>query len=503
MKRLLLCIAAFWPVTGVEAQDLSRAEELLKSGKHAEAVGAFKAVVDQQPDNGPALLGLGKSLYLGGKPEDAIPHLNAAARSLEKNAEAWTLLGQACFDYALQMIQDQARGSYINALFDDAENALKKAMELDARVLGAALWLGRLHLAREENESAVKVLGRAAEIDPKNAWAPYYLGEAHYAAKNYGQAVEAYSKAAGLSPGWLDPLRRLVWTHIAAGESDKAEEALGRAMATAPERTEPFEDLGTLYGTAKQYDKITAFLQGHVKKHPSARLPLFYLGYYQTLAGKVDDAIKSYERLVADEVAAKNWPNAQFQLGKLLIEKGQADRGIKLVLRSFQADTNNQEVYDFLRMRAGVAITADRLTEAERLLKVLCDGRPEDGLLWADMGLVLRDQSKYEDAYKYYKRAAELLPQDPQVLNDVGVVLHYHLKKEDEGLRFYKKSEELGDNIDAVENIGVIYYDHGQYEKARDQFERVLKKEAGRTKALDYLKRIERKMKKSKPGSKD
>jgi tetratricopeptide (TPR) repeat protein len=498
-------IAASLPVTRAGAQDLSRAEELLKAGKHAEAAAAYKAVVEQQADNGPALLGLGKSLYLGGKPEDAIPHLNAAARGLDKNAEAWTLLGQACFDYAQQMIQDQARGSYINALFDDAENALKKAMEQDPKALGAALWLGRLHLAREENESAVKVLGRAAEIDPKNAWAPYYLGEAHYAAKNYGQALEAYAKAAELSPGWLDPLRRLVWTHIAAGETEKAEEALGRALEAGAERTEAYEDLAALYGNAKQYDKITAFLQGHVKKHPSARLPLFYLGYYQALAGKVDDAIKSYERLVADEVAAKNWPNAQFQLGKLLIEKGQTDRGTKFVLRAFQADANNQEVYDFLRMRAGVAITGERLSEAERLLKVLCDGRPDDGLLWADMGLVLRDQSKYEDSFKYYKRAAELLPQDPQVLNDCGVVLHYHLKKEEEGLKFYKKSEELskGECIDAVENLGVVYFDHGQYEKARDQFERVLKKEAGRTKALDYLKRIERKLKKTKTGSKD
>ena len=112
---------------------------------------------------------------------------------------------------------------FIQKDFEAAENSYTSAIGVKADHVAALVNLGRVRLARKNNEGAIEPLEAALKADPKNAAANYFLGEAYLALKKGSKAVGYLNEALKLDPvGMADAHLRLGALYNLAGYKDRA-----------------------------------------------------------------------------------------------------------------------------------------------------------------------------------------------------------------------------------------------------------------------------------------
>lgn len=92
------------------------------------------------------------------------------------------------------------------------------------------------------------------------------------------------------------------------------------------------------------------------------------------------------------------------------------------------------------------------IEETEKQLKQ----DPNNVQLNVQMGNLLFDSQKYEDAIPYYKKALEHEPHDPDVLVDLGVC-YFNLEDYDKAKGLFQEALDVNpDHVNALYNLGVV-----------------------------------------------
>ena len=72
----------------------------------------------------------------------------------------------------------------------------------------------------------------------------------------------------------------------------------------------------------------------------------------------------------------------------------------------------------------------DQIDRAREIYRELCYWQPNNANHWNNYGLMCRDTGEYEEGFRAYKRAMELVPDDPRLVNDTALMLQYHLLRD-------------------------------------------------------------------------
>jgi tetratricopeptide (TPR) repeat protein len=122
--------------------------------------------------------------------------------------EAWTELGTVLF----------RQGN-----LDEAGKAFQQTLKVRPDFMLALVNLGKLQLARKQNEAAVATLSKAVQLQPQIAEAQFCLGEAYLQVKLGSKAVVHLNEALRLDPdGMADAHLRLAALYHGAGYKDRA-----------------------------------------------------------------------------------------------------------------------------------------------------------------------------------------------------------------------------------------------------------------------------------------
>jgi Tfp pilus assembly protein PilF len=197
------------------------AQSLLGAGRTGEAMKLIEEALAEQPDSPQLFLYYGKVSYQTGKLAQAE---QALLKALELDAyltDAHNLLGAV---YANTERPAEAEREFRTALADPAYPSPEMAY----------LNLALLYSAQGRNAEAIANLRRAVEIDPK-----YY--QAHFELASLldreGQIEEAAREYEVASPGYRGVGEfhyRLGFAYFRLGERAKARESLERAISVAP-----------------------------------------------------------------------------------------------------------------------------------------------------------------------------------------------------------------------------------------------------------------------------
>jgi Flp pilus assembly protein TadD len=113
---------------------------------------------------------------------------------------------------------------------EEAEEAYKKAYEMDKGFTDAVYRLGLLAIKNDNSKAAVKYLGALACKKNVSFDAIYNLGVAHDKLKDYEKAVENFQKAMAIEPNYSKVHKRLGYTYEAMGKREEAMECFKKAM---------------------------------------------------------------------------------------------------------------------------------------------------------------------------------------------------------------------------------------------------------------------------------
>jgi len=238
-----------------------------RKGDYLNAVTWLKQASQENPNDGEAAQLTGLSLYLAGKPNDAIPYLEKIQSWYPSaNVDAAYILGvaymqtkqypsaRAAFAKMFQVPPDSAAAYLFTARlllrFDFgpiAEEYGKKAVELDATLPLAHQMLGELYLYQSKIPEAAEQFERELALNPGNPVAYYKLADAYSRAQKFDDAERLLQRSIWLDSTSTGPYILLGKVLLKKGETQLAVRALQRAVSMDPNNNIPHHLLGQAY----------------------------------------------------------------------------------------------------------------------------------------------------------------------------------------------------------------------------------------------------------------
>ncbi len=222
--------------------------------QYDEAEKDFLKLTEIQPESDFAWAFLGEILsFKLNKPEEGERALRQSIAINSHEHWPWELLG-----LVLQNVKK----------YDDAEQAYRKAIDLDPNCSNSWGELGQL-LGKEfgQYEEAEKSLRKAIEIDPKVDWWHYQLGRVFLKIEKYKEAESAFRKAID-----LEPKNVLAWSYLGQvlyrklGQLDESEKAYRKAVEIDPDYPCPWFYLGQLLQKQGNYTEAEKAYRTSIEK---------------------------------------------------------------------------------------------------------------------------------------------------------------------------------------------------------------------------------------------
>jgi tetratricopeptide (TPR) repeat protein len=172
--------------------------QLLRAGRHAEALQLSRDLVAEAPDADNYFV-LANTLSQLQQHDEAIQLLRTLSDKEPKNSTAHWLLGEMLFARGLRFQEQADRKKEATELFRAAVTAEDRALAVQSDLAAAHLTRGRALLSLGQNAEAISALRRAAHCRPDSVDAYLYLGETLAAQGETTEALECLENAARLA----------------------------------------------------------------------------------------------------------------------------------------------------------------------------------------------------------------------------------------------------------------------------------------------------------------
>ena len=349
---------------------------------HAES-DLLKAV-ELDPNLEPAYLLLGQLYVASNRQQEAIAKLSAFVEK-NKTVQAVPAMLQ------LAMIQEQMKN--FTAARDTYENILTVAPNFPLALNNlAALYsehLGQL-------DKAYDLAQKASEATPNEPHIADSLGWILFKKGDYGNALRLLQESAGKLPDQPEIQFHVGMAHYMVGEEGPARIALQKAAdssADFPGKDEARQRLALLAinaGTANPGARTE--LEKYLRERPNDPAALARLAEIQQRDGAVDQAVKTYEKLITDD---PQYAPATRQLALLYGQLSTASA------KAYELVTKARQVY------------------------------PDDPDIAKTLGILNYRRGYYPQAVELLKQATAKRKDDPELLYYLGEV-HHQLKQWDE-----------------------------------------------------------------------
>jgi tetratricopeptide (TPR) repeat protein len=441
---------------------------------------------------------------LSSQPKAVSEHLLARFDAARADPGSDRIVGALCVAYHADMFHNQADRCY----------ALASALNPDE-------WRWKYYraLIHSERGEADVVAAAMREVTGKTDFGPAWwrLGEAEFKEGRYDRAEEAWRRALKApeperAPGESPPhpagiplsahaslgLARLA---LARGNADDARQILERVTTTSPRFSSGFRLLAESYTVlGRRADADTALRRAN-------RLPP-----YAPYADPMVDALARESRngtfllrqaSEADLADSAEWseyltrralefdpdnPDVVAKLGRILRTLGRTEEALAVFQRYQQMVPGDKLA---LAQIGGCLTDLGEFGQAESYLRRALGGL-EDGLTHYNLGLLLAQTDRLDEAVAEYKLALTFDPNDARTHNNLAAVLARQGKLDQAARELTRALEIDPDNANTHTNLGLVFAQQGHRERAAREFEAALRINPDHSTAREGLRGLAR-----------
>ncbi len=430
----------------------------------------LRGLLDREPENEAAVEQLTQMLLDQGKSSDAIELLERIIKR-SPTAGLLDLLGDA---YA--QIHDSAR----------AEQAYRRAVELDPSDPGHRRGLGQALLAEEKYAAALEQFQKLAELEPDDADNYLRMAQIYRQLHQLDKAEENLLHAKQRAPGSLEVIYYEATIYEAQGRFDDAIRVLSDAVASvkaqagmspASRRTLAilYEQLGRLYRDVENYAAAINTFQEMLRlgEEEDRRARVLIIDTYRASR----DLAKALE---ASRKALETYPKdrgIRITNALLLGEKGDTDEAARQLREILSGSSEDREVYLDL---AQVYERGRRFPDAEQAARAAekMAARPADNeIVWFMLGAIFERQKKYDLAEQEFKHVLQVNPRNAPTLNYYGYMLADLGLRLDEATALVKRAlAEEPYNGAYLDSLGWAYYKQNRLAEAEGQLRKAIER---------------------------
>ena len=406
----------------VKAEDLMLLGNLHdKLGHTIDAEDAWQRAARADPTNVKPHLALVRSLLATGRLVRALEESHAAAELDPGNVAAHSLVGVILESLGRNA---EAESRYRTVL----ERAPKDALTLQC--------LGSLLMKVGRGKEGIKYLKTATSLGPNNADAWKALGDAHWALGESSKAEASYRRAAELRPD-ANSVSALSKFLIKAERLEEAEALLRTAIEHETEHFKSRFYLIDILNQTKRFSEVFEHVLVLQKLKPN-NATIFQLG--GSVALVTGDDVEAERQLRRAVELDGTLTDSRIRLGKLFIKTGRGKEGIAFLETATSLEPNNADAWkalgdahwalgesseaeasfrravelksnaDSVSALSEVLIKAERLEEAEALLRNAIEHEAEHSTCRLNLARILMQTQRFSEAVEQVLVVQKLQP---------------------------------------------------------------------------------------------
>ena len=262
-----------------------------QTGVYRDKVAFFSHVVALNPQARSAHLNLSVALNQAGRPEEALAAARIAVEKRPDYVKARSLL---------------ASGLIQKGLFVEAEEVLRRSLEINAGDRNARREMANLLRVQERRQEALEAYRGLLEIDPNYALAHSYIGDLLVQLQRYEEAVAPLSRALRLiksAPSVTPDLPTAHSIHVLLGtalrELGRARAAEGhfrQALALSPRNMAALEQVAAAEFRRRRYREALELYRTQLEIEPDKAATHVNVGAALFYLDQAEEAIRSLER---------------------------------------------------------------------------------------------------------------------------------------------------------------------------------------------------------------
>ncbi|MFZ5446079.1 MAG: tetratricopeptide repeat protein [Myxococcota bacterium] len=480
-----------------------KAESLVVQGKVADAVPLFEEALKADPANGFTNGRLANAYALLNQPEKAAPLYSVAVRAQPESIEYTegylsTLIILGKMDEATRVMQSantrfpgNATLAYLTARVADvldnakeAEEAYKRAIAADPKIIDAYLYLSRHYMHFRRFAEAAPVLEAGLNQAPDNAAMRVGMGELALHERNLDRAEQEFKKAIELNPYSADAYLGASRVSSERGKYELAATQVARALELNPRISGGKLMNGVALWKLGKLDEAIIELEAAHEAEPKNTQIVVTLGAVKFDKGDLNGATAHLNSAL---VAAPSHPDANFYLARVKNAKSEHTQAIEAIKKALDYNSKNPlYLYWYGRILADARKFDDALAE----LKLALDVEPKYADALETMGRIYFDRNDFKRAVTYYQQA---LDADPARTAARALIGDAQMKMEDwsGAIASYTQALDADPELkQAFSKLGVAYQEKRQFTEAIRWFRKAVEAEpenADAWLALGYL----------------
>jgi tetratricopeptide (TPR) repeat protein len=439
--------------------------------EHEKAAEVLRTILNNDPENEPAVEQLTQLLLDEGKSVEAVSLLEGITAHSPAPV-LLDLLGDA-YTQAHQLAK--------------AEQAYRKATELDPAELNHQRGLGQTLLAEEKYVDALAVYSKLADLMPDDADVYLRIAQIYRELHQLEKAEDNLVKARQYAPGSLEVMYNEAMLYQAQGRFDDAIRVLSDAVTgikgqstVLPSRRRSlailYQQLGQLYRDTQNYQAaIYTFEElGHLGDEEDRRARMMIMDTYRA-AKDLSKALQTGKEALTKYPADSGIKTSD---ALLLGENGQTEEAVKILRTQLNSSAADRETYLNI---AQVYERGRRYKEAEESARAaeMLPGQPRDNeMVWFLLGAIYERQKYFDRAEEQFKKVLSINPKNAPVLNYYGYMLgDLGIRLDEAETLVHGALKEEPYNGAYLDSLGWIYFKENKLSDAETTLRRALERE--------------------------
>ena len=440
--------------------------------EHEKAEEVLRGTLKQDPEN-----------------EAAVEQLTQLLMDEGKSAEAVSLLEGITTHSSSPILLDLLGDAYTQAKeLAKAEDAYRKAAEMDPSELSHQRGLGQTLMAEEKFQEALAVYQKISDLMPDDSDVYLRIAQIYRELHQLDKAEENLVRAKQYAPGNLDVLYNEAMLYEAEGRYEDAIRVLSDAVTGI--KSQPpglaskrrslsilYQQLGQLYRDAQNYQAAIYTYEelGHLGDEEDRRARMMIMDTYRT-AKDLPKALQASKEALAKYPAD---PAIRASRALLLGEDGQTDEAVKILRAQLQGNDADRETYLNI---AQVYERGRRYKEAEEAARAaeVMPGQPRDKIMvWFLLGAIYERQKFFDKAEEQFKKVLAVDPKNAPVLNYYGYMLGDLGIRLDEAEDLVQQAlKEEPYNGAYLDSLGWIYFKQNKFAESEVALRKAVERES-------------------------
>jgi tetratricopeptide (TPR) repeat protein len=419
--------------------------------------------------------------------EAAVEQLTQLLMDEGKAAEAVSLLEGITGHSPTPVLLDLLGDAYTQAHeLSKAEEAYRKAADLDPSELSHQRGLGQTLLAEEKYGEALAVYQKLSDVMPDDSDVYLRIAQIYREMHQLDKAEDNLVKARQYAPGSLEVMYNEAMLYEAQGRYEDAIRVLSDAVTGIKAQSPPlpskrrslsilFQQLGQLYRDTQNYQAAVYTYEelGHLGEEEDRRARVMIMDTHRA-AKDLPKALQA-----GKEAMAKYPADPAIRAGQALLlgENGQTEEAVKILRAQLHGNEGDREIYMNIAQVYERGRRYKEAEEAARAAEVL-PGQPRDNeMVWFLLGAVYERQKFFDKAEEQFKKVLAVNPKNAPVLNYYGYMLgDLGIRLDEAEALVHRALKEEPFNGAYLDSLGWIYFKENKYGDS----ETALRKAVGR-----------------------